>query len=324
MEGDEVVSPEKLSEIYSSVYPEKMAAQQLKQMGKSQSGQWVRDPSRPGWRMNKVTGEYKQDKEVTESMDPYKQSQIDARKARTKQGAARIAMSDKQYNLAVKNQDWKQATKILDNNFRERNLFEQQTRREQTEKWRREKSPFEYAQLQGQLKGQMPSILQGAYRGTSSEAADGQDLTGETVKKLTAATEGVSQLLSNTDELLGMIEEHGLEYAPSQTQAKMKTILSNITLQYKGEEFAGLGVLAGPDMEILLEATGNPTQFSLLSAADQMAKMKQFRKGLIEGYNKKLMSRGFDTVDIGKLQSMGNVAGPPSARELTAEEEAAL
>ena len=304
--GTDQLTPEQMQSVYAQAYPSKYAEMQAKsainRAGKG-GAQWVSVPGRAGWQMNKFTGEYRKSEDVFDDLDKEKVARIESIEFRDKLSAKKVKQS-------IKAQNWKEASELLTRNLKERELAERIKDREQTEKWRKDKSPYEYSQKQSQLKGQMPNILQKSYKGSSSESIDGQDLTDESVKRLTSATEGASQLLSNTEQLMALVREHGLEYAPSEAQARMKTILSNISLQYKGEDFAKLGVLAGPDMEILLEATGNPTKFSLLSAEEQLAKMDQFRKGLIEGYNKKLINRGFDPVDIIELQSLGNISDP--------------
>jgi len=169
--------------------------------------------------------------------------------------------------------------------------------------WKTNKSPIEYAQKQEQLLGQVPKIVREKYLGRAENG--GKDLTPENVTFLTDGTEGASKILRNTDELLSLMESYGLEKLPGTAREKMKTLIGNIGLQYKSKEFANLGVLTGPDLEILLSVTGDPTSFTALSSDVQKEKLLQFRKGLIEGYNKGLIVRGFNPVIGSELSSIG-------------------
>jgi len=102
-----------------------------------------------------------------------------------------------------------------------------------------------------------------------------------------------------------MVKDKGLEVLPGADRAKMKTLLSDMALTYKGAEFAGLGVLQQADLEILLNIMGDPTEMSGLTADIQTAKLNEFRNMLLAGYDKKLDARGFDPITPEQILGVG-------------------
>ena len=218
---------------------------------------------------------------------------------------------EKRINQAEKRGDFTMAAKLRDEIFREKKYLSDEEDRKWKNDFQFRKGERDYGIRQNELVGQVPSIIRGNYRGrASTENPTGQDLTPENVKTLTTATEGASKILDNTNQLLTLIDKYGLEKLPTSEQARMKTLIGNIALQYKGKDFANLGVLTGPDLDILMSVTGDPTSFSALSSDIQGQKLRQFKSGLISGYNKTLISRGFDPIDPEVLGGMGNAVAP--------------
>ncbi len=65
-------------------------------------------------------------------------------------------------------------------------------------------------------------------------------------------------------ELDGLIEKNGLEILPGPDKVRMQTLLRQLQLKAKGPAFAQLGVLSGPDLAILEDLTGDPTDWKSL------------------------------------------------------------
>jgi hypothetical protein len=129
--------------------------------------------------------------------------------------------------------------------------------------------------------------------------------------------------LKSTDSLINMVGENGLQFLPGQEKAKMESLLSDMALTYKGPEFAALGVLAGPDMDILLKTMGDPTTLGGLTANIQKAKLNQFRDILLAGYNKKLDTRGFNPITPEQISAFGGSSKPKKSRAQLARDRAA-
>lgn len=207
--------------------------------------------------------------------------------------------------LAIENQDWKQTVKLSDDIARDKAAERLAEDRRWTNEFKLNKGPREYAQVQGELLGQVTPMVRANYRGTAAESLQGKDLTPENIKVLTTATEGTSKILESTDLLLAMVEKHGKEVLPSEEKAIMQSLISDIGLTYKGTDFANLGVLNGPDLEILLKIMGDPTSLTTMPANQQKAKLSTFRDILLKGYNKKLDARGFDPLTPEQIISVG-------------------
>jgi len=208
--------------------------------------------------------------------------------------------------LAQKLGNAKLEKQARDEIFREKKYQADEKDRDWKNEWQMNKLPHQYAEKQIQLSGQVPSVLRDNYRGTIASGSDNaQDLTPLAVKEVTSATEGVSKILRSTDKLIDMVDKNGLEFLLGEGKAKMETLLSDMALTYKGEAFAGLGVLTGPDLDILLDVMGNPTKLAATTADIQLAKLKEFREMLLAGYDKKLDARGFNPISHDQIKSVG-------------------
>jgi hypothetical protein len=212
----------------------------------------------------------------------------------------------KRQAFAEKMGNIKEAKAYRDEIFREKKLILDEEERDWNREWSRNKTPYEYGQKQTQLKGQIPSVVRDNYRGTLAEGAQGaQDLTPQAVKDITGASEGASKILRSTNKIIDMVNDEGLALLPGKRKAKMETLISDMALTYKGVDFAGLGVLTGPDLDILLNIMGNPTSFAGLTADIQNEKLNEFRDLLISGYNKKLDTRGFNPITPEQISGFG-------------------
>lgn len=104
------IGEEEFQNYYEQMYPDQKYKNMMQAKNKtSSSGQWISVPSRPGWLMNKVTGEFKQDETVSEYVDPYKKTAQELKRERLDYTKDRNEQKDKleqdRYDLAVSNRD---------------------------------------------------------------------------------------------------------------------------------------------------------------------------------------------------------------------------
>jgi hypothetical protein len=120
-----------------------------------------------------------------------------------------------------------------------------------------------------------------------------QAATVEEAKALRNAKPEVVGLRRNLDELAGLVKQHGVELAPGPAKARMEFLLKDVQLKAKGPAMYQLGVLSGPDMEILNQVTGDPTSLRAFGGggADAIAeKMRGFSETVAQGYQDKFDS----------------------------------
>lgn len=290
-----VSDPREIQDLYAEHFPMKHAEMQMKQ-------QMSQDP----YAMQRLALQQQRLQQGQERLG----LQQSAEQRRSTYAPLNFKLKQKQIDSAIKGRNFNQAAKLED----QRIAMLSHNQSLEDEQWERDyktnKSEFEYKRKQEQLLGEIPNIVAKNYIGGSN--VGGKNLTPENVKTITAGTEGASKILDNTDKLMDLLNKHGLEQLPGAEREQMKTLIGNIALQYKSKEFANLGVLTGPDLDILLSVTGDPTSFTALTADIQKQKLGQFREGLINGYNKALLTRGFNPVNPDELSSMGVVKSSPS------------
>jgi len=298
-----VSNPAEISDLYSEHFPLEFAKMQMKQQYGGSA-----DP----YALEKL--KLRQDAEGRRAGQQALESQ--------KIGISkdRVQLLEEKQKFYEKMGNAKLSKEVRDELFREKKYQADEQDRSWKNEWSKNKTTYEYAQKQVQLAGQIPSGIRGNYRGTIVGGGENsQDLTPLAVKEIVGATEGVSKILRSTDKLYEMVGKNGLQVLPGKEKAKMETLLSDMALTYKGEDFAGLGVLTGPDLDILLNIMGDPTKLSGMSAEIQKTKLNEFREMLIDGYNKKLDSRGFNPVDANSIKSIGG-----NKAVLSAEDEALI
>ena len=285
-----VSDPREIQDLYTEHFPMQVAEQQMRALS---------DP-------------YAQQKiQLRQQAEERRLQQLGLNQQKVDLSGQRIEALNKKLALAEKLGSAKLMKETRDEIFREKKLQADEADRKWKNDWQMNKSEYEYEKKQEQLKGQVPALLQENYRGTALSGSDmAQDLTPQAVKEVTAATEGVSKILRSTDKLIDMVGDNGLQFLPGKEKARMETLLSDMALTYKGEEFAGLGVLTGPDLDILLKIMGDPTTLSATTADIQRVKLEEFRNMLLAGYNKKLDSRGFNPITPEQINSIGGPGQP--------------
>lgn len=114
-----------------------------------------------------------------------------------------------------------------------------------------------------------------------------------------------SKKLSSTLQLLkaevGKASPQDLANPLSATNAKVQNLLKDAQLTYKGEAFAKLGVLTGPDMDILDQVLEDPTTFKNLGRiisspegkANLLSRYDDVANRITKNVDNKLQTRGF-------------------------------
>ena len=276
---------EVMGDLYAQSYPKQFAEMQMKALSDPYAAQKM---------------------QLRQQAEDRRSEQLGLNREKVGLSGQRIENLRKKLSLAQKLGNARLEKNTRDEIFREKKLIADEADRQWKNEWQMNKLPYEYAEKQTQLSGQVPSALRDSYRGTiASGSENAQDLTPLAVKEVTSATEGVSKILRSTDKLIDMVDKNGLEFLLGEGKAKMETLLADMALTYKGEAFAGLGVLTGPDLDILLDVMGNPTKLAATTADIQKAKLNEFREMLLAGYDKKLDARGFNPVSPNQIKSVG-------------------
>jgi|GEM_PF-5789116 len=120
------------------------------------------------------------------------------------------------------------------------------------------------------------------------------------VGKIRAMVASSKTISESIDELTKLIDTHGTETLPGEAKAQMQSLGANILAELKGEAGFELGVLAGPDMEIMREAIGDATSLSLgniLGMSDvTKIKLRQSRDSMLRKLKNRTASGGYSPV----------------------------
>lgn len=143
---------------------------------------------------------------------------------------------------------------------------------------------------QAKLSNQLSSDLQNKH-------IKGRGLTQDMVKNVTKSTVLTAPVLKQIDKILEAIKDEKIlgliDKIPGEKKARLESDLRQLQLVYKSEEFANLGVLTGPDLELLNAITGDPTALFNLNASSARAKLNSMKKNILQGYNSKLRQNNF-------------------------------
>lgn len=151
-------------------------------------------------------------------------------------------------------------------------------------KWRLEKEgrAAQLAAMQGARRDARDASLEEKHRVENEKKADkelrlavpGYERTGEVLPKdeeamkLRSATASGGELVSKLREMKALVEKYGSYESGGKGGAKMKGLARDIQLLSKGPELYQLGVLAGPDMEILDDVISNPSSWDSMFTRD--------------------------------------------------------
>lgn len=89
----------------------------------------------------------------------------------------------------------------------------------------------------------------------------------------------------------------------------LEAIMTDLQLTLKDEENYKLGVLTGPDMELLQKVTGDPTSFNAITNLSTKSRLKQALKNVQEKMNNKVKNYGFE-LDKGPNAGVSNLVKP--------------
>ena len=79
------------------------------------------------------------------------------------------------------------------------------------------------------------------------------------VQKLRDAQANARTMQQTIDELLGLYRKYGTEALPGAAKSRMEALAYDLMLSAKGENMYQLGVLTGPDLDVLAKVVPNPT-----------------------------------------------------------------
>ena len=101
--------------------------------------------------------------------------------------------------------------------------------------------------------------------------------------KVSALRDGIADAATmhgHIAELDALVAKHGLEVLPGPVKTRMEALVRQLGIKAKGPAFAELGVLAGPDLQILDDMIGDPTSWRTVfkgGADDVRARLGVFR-----------------------------------------------
>jgi hypothetical protein len=122
-------------------------------------------------------------------------------------------------------------------------------------------------------------------------------------QKLRDAAGEASSIKRDVAKLESLISQHGLEFDPrSPVKAEMEGYLKDLQLKMKGRAVYELGVLSGPDMQILESVTGDPTVANLkniLGGPDvALSRLRGVRERTAAGLAEKMAARGYGATRV--------------------------
>jgi hypothetical protein len=136
------------------------------------------------------------------------------------------------------------------------------------------------------------------------DLGDGFSLKPEVAEKLREAQGQTNQMTRNVDELMGLYKQYGNKVLPGPARARMEAVARNLQLMAKGKTMYELGVIAGPDMDLLnsvVPVPGSKTAtiadwFSGDSggdASETMERLRVMREQLGQKFELAAKSRGY-------------------------------
>ncbi len=124
----------------------------------------------------------------------------------------------------------------------------------------------------------------------------GIKLAPDEVKNLRTRIGDTKSIKGAIDKLERLVEKHGVEAWPTNARAEMEGMLKHLQLLAKGEALYKLGVLSGPDMDILTAITGDPTKWSAIFKGDSsgvLTKLRTMRENLDGNLASALEAHGY-------------------------------
>lgn len=100
--------------------------------------------------------------------------------------------------------------------------------------------------------------------------------------------------IQKVKDLLAFSEGKSYTKISPEDRARMSTMLTDLQLDLKSESAYALGVLTGPDMDLLNQITGNPNSFNPL--INSQSRLKELIKISQKKFDSKVKSYGFEPV----------------------------
>lgn len=123
--------------------------------------------------------------------------------------------------------------------------------------------------------------------------------TSKEVQDLRSAQTSTHVIDKTISEIEGLYKQYGTEVLPSAAKARLKSLITDLKLAMKGPEQFALGVLAGPDMELIDKVVPDPTTpratvMHYLGGSDQtMPQLSALRGQVKRRFAEAAAARGF-------------------------------
>lgn len=130
----------------------------------------------------------------------------------------------------------------------------------------------------------------------------GFDLKPEIAEKLRDAQAQTRTMTKNVDELMTLYRTHGNSVLPGKARARMEAVARHLQLKSKGKTMFELGVIAGPDMDLLNGVIPVPTKKDATIAdffsgggdsSETMERLRVMREQLGENFHSAATTRGY-------------------------------
>lgn len=139
----------------------------------------------------------------------------------------------------------------------------------------------------------------------------------EVAEKLRGAQADTETMKEGLDELMALYRKHGNEVVPGGTRARMSSLVTHLQFTAKGPTQFGLGVIAGPDMDLLNAVIPNPTKKDATLAdffgggtefSESMERLRVMREQIDKRLHNAIVKRGYDP------EKKGGGAAPASGK----------
>lgn len=128
------------------------------------------------------------------------------------------------------------------------------------------------------------------------------DLKPEVAEKIREAQSQTKLMIKNADEMMALYRKHGNKVLPGKERAQMESLARNLQLLAKGPAGYELGVIAGPDMDLLNSVIPVSTSKQATIAdfftgggdvSETMERLRVFRDQIGSKFDAKVTARGY-------------------------------
>jgi hypothetical protein len=126
----------------------------------------------------------------------------------------------------------------------------------------------------------------------------------EVAEKLRGAQADTATMEEGLDELMALYRQHRNQVLPGAARARMSSLATHLQLTAKGPTMFGLGVIAGPDMDLLNAVITNPTKKDATFAdffggggkelSETMERLRVMREQVGKKLHNTIVKRGYD------------------------------